>query len=444
MIRMLKLWCFTIAEIVTLSIALIIAVYFFFGDLNSTVWIFTLPIYSLLGLILRKLLAKSKLFQILVGIPLCILGTYFTIQLLQLDEVYTIGGMILGILASSALFLRSRLFWEHDWSDLMPAHIPFYLMIINFFILFLVSYAPVFKPILPYTSAFGPVIIFVNLLTMNALNIRTVAEVGEKNTIKNKVAVSKGIGNQSRGMLVVAFLLILIVSTWSFLLDGLEWIAGKVFGAIWKFIFFLSSFVTSTKSNETETTPSGAGALAPVEKAMDPFWQKVIEITIIVIAILGILAIVIFLSIKIYQIIKRLIPIVKAWLARFHIFDNTMDEYTDKKERLIDLKDLPKNYMQKASEWLAERMQREAKWQEMTTVEEKVRFLYRYAVLKGISKGTLFNAAKTPTETVDGLTPKITTEEAGALLKTYYNNTRYGGKLPTEEEVNALYQKLSA
>ena len=67
MIRFLKLWSFTIAEIIMVSFALMFIAFFCLGDINyAVIWMLTLPLYSFLGIGLRIFCAIA-LFVIAVG-----------------------------------------------------------------------------------------------------------------------------------------------------------------------------------------------------------------------------------------------------------------------------------------------------------------------------------------------------------------------------------------
>jgi len=441
MIRLLKYWCFACAEIVIASFLLLLISFLFSGNVNCTYWILTLPISSLIGLVLRRLFTHHKFIQIILGIPLCFAATYVSLDLLGFTGQEMIGGMVVGVIVSGFFFFRARQFWERDWSDMLVPFVAFYFIIINFIVLFIVAVAPIMAPIHPFVTAAGPFVIFVNLLSMNTLNLHNVTEIGHDSGIKNKVAVSKGIGSQNRILIVGVFFLILLVSLWSQLMD----LVNTFMHWIWNGILFLLSLFSSNSSEGGAQGGSEMDMLAGLaeETQRNPFWEKVGEILTAVTATIGVIGFLIFIGYQIYRLIKKMIPAVRDYLKQYGVFDNTLDEYTDTKERLIELKDLPQKYLKNAMEWLQDRLRREPKWEELETIEDKVRFLYRRAVLKGMAKGTLFNRAKTPSETVDGLTPAITSVEVGALLKTYYNNARYGGILPTEAEVNELYRKLS-
>jgi len=442
--RFLRLWCYTIAEIAIASFSLLLVAYMFMGSYICGYWIMTLPIYSLFGLTLRKLLKEKFLLQILIGIPLCIASTVATLRLMQLEDSFMFGGLAVGLIVAGILFFRARKFWEADWCDLLPSFIPLYIMVLNFAVLFVVALAPPFEPVRPFVTAFGPFVIIINLLTMNTLNLRSVTEAGEHSTIKNKVTASKGIGALNKMLLIGTFILMLLLSLWDKLLDIFSWCVSHIVSAILAILSFI--FLEQKEISGEASAGGGDGPYTIFEEEVtrNPFWEEVTQKAIMVIAIIGVIAFVIYISVKLYKLIKRMIPIIKEYLKRYGVYEESNDEYKDTKERLVDLKDLPKTYLKNVTDWLSERLKREANWNELTSIEEKVRFLYRRAVLKGMAKGTLFDKSKTPSETVDGLTPTITTEEIGALLKTYYNNVRYGGRLPTETEVNELYRKLSA
>ena len=103
--------------------------------------------------------------------------------------------------------------------------------------------------------------------------------------------------------------------------------------------------------------------------------------------------------------------------------------YVDVKEKLMDFKDLGRGYADKLKEWLSSLLKREPRWEELTDVREKIRYLYRHFLFRCIELGYRPKKHMTPNEI--GRDIEAWNKDRGRQAEEIiylYNLARYGNK----------------
>lgn len=151
----------------------------------------------------------------------------------------------------------------------------------------------------------------------------------------------------------------------------------------------------------------------------------------------------------IYVLIKKLVPAVLALLRRFMNRSLRQDQggdaegYTDEKETLVDWKELPLIWWQKASSTLRRSSAAEPTWAQQPNNQERIRFLYRLLIGQASKRGYAFKKSLTPNETGRELTHQTELSEASVhTLTSAYNRVRYGRETVTDEQLAQVLQSL--
>ena len=106
-------------------------------------------------------------------------------------------------------------------------------------------------------------------------------------------------------------------------------------------------------------------------------------------------------------------------------------------------KDLPKTYLNRARDWIAEQLKREPNWNDLKTVSEKVRALYRRTVYKASAHGFRYKDSLTPSQALPQAGQYIKTDPGDLdTLRKFYETVRYAGREPDAAPVEDLNRKI--
>ncbi|WP_040950454.1 DUF4129 domain-containing protein [Gorillibacterium massiliense] len=280
----------------------------------------------------------------------------------------------------------------------------------------------------------GLAALLVALLRHNRFNLRVAGKKDVHATAHNVSLLRK-----SRIWVAALFVVVLAVSYFRQVEREAErflrWIAVLIF----RFIGFLGSLMVSEKNdNLPHRQPSVA---LPGSTHKDSHLFTIIS-TIVAYSIIAALVIA-----ALYQLYKRGIPYLVRqfrqlllWLKRDRTMD--IDSYSDEKESLLGLADAPRKLSKLLESW-RQRLKREPKWQQLPDTQAKARFLYRMALRRAVQKGYLFRPGLTPLENGSELAKsKHLSGTSSEELTTLYSGVRYGGEVPTENEVNRLAESI--
>lgn len=119
--------------------------------------------------------------------------------------------------------------------------------------------------------------------------------------------------------------------------------------------------------------------------------------------------------------------------------------YTDEKENLLNLDKILNNKSDKFKKWLTGLTKIKAVSFDKLSGKDKVRYTYKKGLSKFIKLKYQFKSYLTPSETLDDIkkTGKYNSENFDAVTE-YYNSTRYGNKVPNENEINVMYKKINS
>ncbi len=194
--------------------------------------------------------------------------------------------------------------------------------------------------------------------------------------------------------------------------------------------------------------PSGGnlfpGLLETPERIVNPIWLAILEFvsTIVLFALILAMA---FLLLKSLYLLLRAIANSLFRHEKNELQQACADEtgFVDQKESLLSLSKIREDYLKRLRAIMDVFLKREQKWQSLTGNIEKIRFLYRYSVIKCVATGYRFKGYLTPIELAHDATREKQAESSHlAEIAALYSDARYGGKDSTEQKVNEMKKKI--
>ncbi len=214
------------------------------------------------------------------------------------------------------------------------------------------------------------------------------------------------------------------------------------------FHWFAGLFGSKAGKLDNELPLDGSGAFEmPDEGASqgDPLWMNWL---IKIVFVLAAIAFVIFLIYILYRGGRRLRSLfgkVMGWILSGGrgAWDGEETGYEDVKENLFDWSDLRAGMQSRMRDLLGR--DGEPKWAQLADPRERVRWLYRKAIRRGIQEGYAFQPNLTPAETASDLAAwqRGRTTVPMDQLAGLYNRARYGTANETFDgaELEALHQR---
>ena len=431
-------WVKCIVEIIMLSLIVCVITVIAVQKPNCYIWVALLPLFSLVGLLVHRLLHRVPVLDFFFDAVCPVALAYGLGQLLHsTTPEYVFMGILGAVLA-----IRARAIASRYWDEVSPSYLYTIFIAFNLIFALLTGVIPVLEPFRPAATVLGPIIVLTGLLAMNQLHLISLTDVQRNPTSAGKMVVSRSMNRQNKLLLVGIFAVILALSCLGIVMDGLKWLARKIYQII---LWILEKMYGNQGGH------SGGGGqeqnLAEVfgveQVQRNPIIERIEQIFITVVVVLAITAAVVFLLFMLYKGLKKLFNFLKNLKFGGDVNEDLSDEYIDTRERLVDLKDLPKTYLNRVRDWIAEQLKREPNWNELKTVSEKVRALYRRGVYKALSHGFRYKQSYTASQTMEQVGQFIKTDKGDLdTLKSYYETVRYAGREPAADTVEELNKKI--
>jgi hypothetical protein len=199
-----------------------------------------------------------------------------------------------------------------------------------------------------------------------------------------------------------------------------------------------------------EASPSAPPMQFPPAEPHEPGWfsillnyiQLIVGYILIIALVLGV----------IYLLVRKLAPALLKLVRRFMNRSLRRDQsdvtegYIDEKEALLDWRELPTMWWQKASSRLRRSSASEPTWARLPNNQERIRFLYRLLIEQAGKRGYTFKKSLTPNETGWELTHHQTelSEASVHALTSAYNRVRYGRESVSDEQLAQVLQTLDS
>lgn len=412
-------WFWTLIEyLMIFPIILIISGLLLPAD-YSLIFIFTLPLHTLVAIIITVVLKKFRNILIYgIGAIYIFLISWVWFLASAFSSKY----MLVLIIGSTLFFIRGIKKATGGGPIIF-----FYMggLVIHGISLFLLSRV---KAINPYFDiAMIASVIYVAIALPLANRHFLIIESQQKNSLSiMPSSVIKG------NRMIVIFILVAIglLSIGKYLVAALNYLVKVIVGAVDGLMKLLSS------SGELSQQPVENNNSPPIEMPQAEA-NPLVEIISEILSILFVLVILYFLTkylIKNHKrIIKNIFDFFSRLLSRFRRWSSTEQSYTDKQELLIKTDELKK------ASFLRRLFKKEKRWRDMKDNSSRIRFIYTKFVLDSVKKGFRFRLSDTPSETVERINGEIKGgQENHQLINESYNQAYYGNKETSDETVRIL------
>lgn len=442
MIRVIRLWLFLVSE--QLLVFPIVAILCNLSGLTRTLqFLLQYLLIDLLAMMARELLPKSWRPRILT------VGIAFTVVLCAwMSPVWLFRGLA-PLLLSLVLWHGIRMIDQGHPSAYFTSYIlmGFLLYPLTVWLLHRIDAAHPLLSVLPVSGTAG---ILLALVLLNRQQIRDAGTVLER-----RLHIPGVLMRKNALYLAVFSALLLAGSAWGFFA---RLVMGLFDGAARLLVKFYQWYASLLATNTQNAGP--AQAAAPEDALMgadeEPaLWAQILEKIVVAVALLGLLALVLW---GLYRLSKQIRPMLKrlrAWLAivleglkTFFIGDRQAipedPGFVDEVESLLHNNE---STLTAARRWLSERLTREPGYGAMKSDRERIRWLYRNLLRREAHRGFEADASMTPTETMhllagahDRRERSIRPPQNPEAVARLYGQARYADHEPDPNAVHEMKQ----
>jgi len=414
--------------LLTLPVLLMIHLFIIQGDIYW-VWLFTLGIGYGVGCMLWLVWPKGKLSQChMVSAGLALL---FSMLLFGISFIGVIGFLILWL----ALY-RGGLYAIQPEHVVLPVN--FYVFSITLY--FLVSIIARFNlgKLSTLIEVLGWSTVATIAVTLFMMN-RYVLEQEASHSGQSR-AVGRSVRWKNRLLIGIFAALTLIIASLKSLMDAFT----RMYRAIGEWLWGL---FTSEGNNQVNTAQPVTDIVItqPMQRYQEtsPLVELLLQLgkwVALLVVLLGVL----FLTVKIIDLLTKGMKRLIAWARR--TFMNEVGErieyqdYEDEVERLADWRDIRKRWSDQMRSWIGR--DDADNWGKQRDNIERIRYLYRVALSYILQDGYRYDASLTPRETKRDADQWKGREALPEALVRTYEEARYGGKEPTDEQVISMKRRL--
>jgi len=427
-----KKWAQLIMELLVVFPVLLILGICIISDYMLWIWFGFIALYCLAGLLAGGFLKRGRRFiPVAIGIIISGAGAYFLFDSVPAQVVTG----ALGVIA----FMRGIQLRGNRWEEMFP-HTGLWGGLAAYSIgYFFFTRVEALKPYIGIFGWVGIIYMILVLFVINFNQLKSASLPGDKEPVLPQI-----IKKYNRLLITIMLMLVGIISFFDRLKEGVLWLSNTIGYLVMKFIVFLSQLLAASKQGGMN--PEGGGGifdlLPPIEEKPPSIFDYIIQIISIVIAIIAGLVIIALMGFALFKLFKK----IAAWLTRFYELGKDMEDYggyVDEEEKLMDFRELGKDYAERFRQWLAGLMEREPKWDELKTNKERIRFIYRHFLLRCIAGGYNYKKHLTPVETGKELS-KWHPDKAQDLMELAeaYDCARYGDKEVDDSKMQKLIQSF--
>lgn len=326
--------------------------------------------------------------------------------------------------------------FRHGWLSLFPASVFVIAGLVYFVGVPIMGQMILFQPYVSWMNGFGLCSLIIFFFVTNRSQLLSATLAGNERTAAS--ALSNTVKRSSRIWLTTLIAFIAVIAYFqqmrqaiiSFLHASIAWL-----------LRLMQS--DSTPAVPQEPIAPAPPMLPPTAPVSEPSWfDMLLHYAQIIIGYLIVIALILY---AIYVFISKLIPKLVSLIRRLmnRSLNSRQGEgaegFTDEKETLLALKDLPLMWWQKAlKRWSSEKIN-ELKWSQLPNNQERVRFLYRVLIQQAAIVGYTYKKNLTPNETEQDLTNKDQLpSQAVHIITSAYNEVRYGDEQVSDERLNQL------
>ncbi|MBM7583248.1 hypothetical protein JOD02_002129 [Caldicoprobacter guelmensis] len=397
-------------------------------------WAAFLAVCYIIGILLRSILRKKpRITAVLPGIIITFLVAYVAFR----------GGLLLwgSYILGSILLFRGVFLVERGWEGVFPPVALWVGILIYFISYFFFKHSTVLMSYADLIEWMGFVYIGISLIVFNVQQLKT-ATLSKEDEPSLPVTVLI----HNRLLIVITFLVIIILTNLNRFKQVVLWLVNSIMLLILKVILFLSNLVPMDDLGGEVPPDKGMLDMLPEAEPRAPnIFDYLFEILAYVLAIAFVVALVVALVIMLYRITKRLIKLLVELIKQDDWIEADAG-YVDVKEKVTDIKTLSKEYVNRWKDWLASLIKKEPRWEDLSDVVEKVRYLYRRFLISCMDLGYHPKDYMTPNEIKEDL--KGWDEAKGRqaeVLVPLYNLVKYGnsaGQLIDQDKLNDLAKMI--
>jgi|GEM_PF-1149998 len=345
-------------------------------------------------------------------------------------------GAWIGAVCGFVLLLRGRRSVEGVWGDALPIQAMWIAVAIY------VPAAVVFRineRLQPESGVLlwmGLAALAVTIFAANEARLR------RENKSGGRGAVSSSMRRANRLYTLLVLALIALVGSLGMIRS---WLSHRLSAL---FQWFAGLFGSKAGKLDNELPLDGNGTFEMPKEGTsqgDPLWMSWLIKIVFVLAAIAFAAFLIYILYRGSRWLRSLLGKMMGWILKGGrgAWDGEDTGYEDVKENLFDWRDLRAGMQNRVRELLGR--DGEPKWAQLADPRERIRWLYRKVVRRGVQEGYAFQPSLTPAETASdlavwqrGRTPVPMDQLAGL-----YNRARYGTEDETFDgaELESLYQR---
>ena len=339
------------------------------------------------------------------------------------------------------IYIRGFKSSESSDSEWFPLQIFFVSYLLHFAIIFYFSRVHELNHYIPHLAWSAFLTIIVSLVFMNLKQLNYAAQSSNSD-------FSLPTGMIRKNIVLVALVLIILfsISYFQTIRESVLWFWNIIINSIFSVLAFISALLQGDQAQQA--LPAQENQLLPALEAptrpVNPIWLAIMEFISTILLSALILAIAFLLIKAIYTLLRAILKSLFKYVKSDPQDNAEADNgFVDQKESLLDLAKLKENYLKRFQSILDSFLKREQKWQDLSGNIEKIRFLYKYAIIKYAAAGYRFKSHLTPNELAkDALRWRNTSDSSMTEIADLYSATRYGNKDAGDMKVNEMKERI--
>ncbi len=396
-------------------------------DTLRPLFLLTMLACGLLGILTRRLI-PSPILQLILGLPLCAAGAvWLSITVAGRQEPLC---FIIPAILAPLIYYRGHQHGQNEWNAILPVYAPAVLMTLTFLLMALIQYLNALEGFMPFLALAGTLSLIVSFYAMNHINRRNLAD--DQRAGGDGAAVSRRLSPQNIVLLGVIMAVGFLLTCTPWLFSLFRWVFHTIVRGIAWFFEMLFRFQTAP-SGSAQGGSDMAGMVG--DPTPRPFWDAFFKVFTYVVGVLSAIAFAVLIVLALRNGIRLLMEVLRKFLDQKGILMDRSTDFEDTHESLVQLRDLPKQYLDN----LKNRLRRIPRWGELKDETERVRFLYSHSLRKAERYGYRHKTSRTARESLDEAAsslPQIQPVED--RLRDAYEQVRYGEETPPEGSADAI------
>lgn len=404
-----------------------------FNDGQRLLWLATLPLYSLLGILVRNVARIGmNVVQLLAAVILAGAATFVMFG----TELAAVVPLAAGVY----LIYRGTSYADRRWSRMfVPRH--YWLGLAFYFVgFFVVKFTPSLQSYTVLLSVAGLLCLGLALFMTNShmLHDASFAE-GEEPAVPGSVVRHNRV---YVGLSLVAIAVIVLFT------------AGPLGDALYRGVRALFQWLFSSSGGEQATVeppPEQQPMLLPADQGKPALWAEILQIIFYIIGSIVVLALFGLLLYLIYKraggALRKLLHVLSGFLRKRRESNETTG-YVDEETNLFKWEQVGEGFRNRLARMFGKR-DKAARWENMTSNRERARYLYRRFVQQRIEDGYPLQSGLTPRETerdigvwtkqrLQGKKGAPVPPQDGEAIALLYDRARYGAADVSDDEVSRL------